>query len=183
MYLHELIIEDVEALIEEGEPFSAWDVTQGVRANLDVDPTQSISDCPSFTDKFGETKYNVEHTRVKSLVHLYLKNYNPNKVQQAHGPKYIIYTPVKAQDTATPMQSILDPLGWLNNPRQMVGSDKLDVKQSPNITFHLTDPNGSIAPAMTKTTTYIDVGANKDKLTDAQLIEAAKKILKHFNGT
>ncbi len=93
-YLHEIIIEAVEVLIKEGEPFSAWDVTQWVReCLLDYFPGD-ISDCTSFTNKEGDERYNVEHSRVKNLVHLYLKNYNPNKIQQAHGSKYITYTPV-----------------------------------------------------------------------------------------
>lgn len=179
MYLHEAIIEEIEFLIEEGEPFSAWDVTQGVRAEL-LEEQTDIVDCPSFTDKLGEEVYNVEHSRVKSLVHLYLKNYNPNKIQQAHGPKYITYTPVTVQDSIP----AYDPWGWLNNP-VVVGGDFLDesIGKSPNVTFSPVAPNGTIAPPPVKTTTYIDVGPKKDKMTDAELIEAAKKILKHFNGT
>lgn len=174
MYLHEAIIEEIECLIEEGEPFSAWDVTQGVReAVLDAD----VEDCASFTDKLGDERYNVEHSRVKSLVHLYLKNYDPNRVQQAHGPKYIVYTPVALQKQA-PTSTVFDPLAWLDAPRRVLGSGQTDVKNSPNVTFHV-DPNS----VPVRTTTYIDVGANKDKLTDAQLIEAAKKILNRYNGT
>ncbi len=175
MYLHEIIIEAVEILIHEGEPFSAWDVTQWVRdCLLDYLPGD-ISDCPSFTDKEGDERYNVEHSRVKNLVHLYLRNYNPNRIQQAHGPKFITYTPVVLQDSFAPATStVFDPIGWRTNPRQvldgkLVGGSDTSMKVTLN------------PPA--RTTTYVDVGANKDKLTDAQLIEAAKKILKHFNGT
>lgn len=164
-YLHEIIIEGIETLIAEGEPFSAWDVTQWVRNCLNTLYPDDISDCPSFTDKDGDERYNVEHNRVKNLVHLFLKNYNPNKIQQAHGPKYITYTPVVLQDTVTPATSpVFDPLGWLTSP--IVYPDKKHA--------------GSVPP--TRTTTYIDVGAKKGDLTDDQLIEAAKKILKAYNG-
>lgn len=155
-YLHEIIIEAVEVLIKEGEPFSAWDVTQWVRKSLlDYFPGD-INDCTSFTNKEGDERYNVEHSRVKTLVHLYLKNYNPNKIQQTHGSKYITYTPVNIG-----YNSVKD----YDSPTIYRGSPPVN---SPNSTGQ-----GVSFPASTTT--------SKIPTTDRNLIESAFEILKR-NG-
>lgn len=138
-YLHEIIIEQTEKLIKEGKQFSAWDVTQAVNRALMCLSLKEMTfvDCPTFTDKDGQPGYNVEHSHVKSLVHLYLKNYNPFMLKQVHGPKYIVYTPIPIPEVYVPTLNILGGTYVQYDPLLNV---------STKITFSEVNPNEENLP-------------------------------------
>lgn len=152
-YLHELIIAEVERLLEEGEPFSAWDVTQNLR-EIHPEEVDTVSDCAKFTTKYGEVFYNIEHARVKSLVHLYLQNYNPNKVQKTDNGKFKVYTPVKQVPATTGTVVVSSPLQvtpwtptpgplqvtpWLPAPTPVDTTPVIHWTNQPTVTSKLTD--------------------------------------------
>lgn len=102
-YLHEAIIKAIDFFMDQGMSFSAYDVTEYVR-DMDLHP-EDIDDADIFTSRDGIITVMVEHKRVKSLVHLYMKNYNPNQIQKSDNGQYIIYTPTINK---SPLGSVVD---------------------------------------------------------------------------
>lgn len=69
-YFSEVVLDTVQANMRTQESFSAWDITKQVRDYIDNSeyPTEII-DCPLMDNG---SQYNVQHDRVKALVHQYM---------------------------------------------------------------------------------------------------------------
>ena len=160
-YLHEAIIQAIEHFIEQCITFSAHDVTRYVR-DMELSP-EDIVDADHFINLSGENFVQVEHSRVKSLVHLYMKNYNPNLFQKSDNGRYITYTPVGvsvANPTYDPWGyavGISSPLGFgdFTNPKPLDLTPKFDwdikkgspLGSSTTVTLYPKDP---VAPVVTQ---------------------------------
>lgn len=93
MYFSELVINKIEEFSLRNDKFSAWDITQACRNACIADNSLELLDCPKFWDDEANTMlYNVQHDRVKALVHqfmTYVTNY-----EQIDTGKYIQYRPL-----------------------------------------------------------------------------------------
>lgn len=103
-YLHEYIINTIEDFITKEKEFTAYDVTSCLR-KLDL-TEDDVYDCDSIEIKSGDSyKYvlNIEHSRVRSLVHLYMNNMSKltDLYVKKNNGSHILYTPliVKSDNT------------------------------------------------------------------------------------
>jgi len=164
-YLHEAVIGLIDTFIEQKVTFSAWDVTVAVR-ELNLRP-EDVNDSDVYVNKYGEEFVQVEHSRIKSLVHLYMKNYDPTRISKTDNGKYISYTPidpiiVPAAQTWGQIISSINPAPA--NPPIPANLPVIDT--TPTITW-----SPGIAPAISTKTAYFCKN-------DQKLLESTFNILK-----
>lgn len=119
-YLHDIVLGAIDLHMKALKTFSAWDITKTVRAITEEVRNEAVSEVLVIGDCLPQADgvYFIEHARVKSLVHAFMENYNPNLIQKSDNGKFIEYTPVftptiykgsPVQISTTPFQGIPTP--------------------------------------------------------------------------